>query len=72
MDPATQAEARLDALESRAMQQDRVIEDLNTALTAQWRIIDRLTRQVANLDERVQEFGKGPGAAAPDAPPPHY
>ncbi len=71
MDPA-EALARLDALESRAMQQDQVIEDLNAALTAQWRVVDRLTRQLASLEERVGEFGKGPGALPPDAPPPHY
>ena len=64
--------ARLEALESRIMQQDQVIEDLHVALTAQWRVIDRLTRQLASLDERVQEFGKEPGAPPSDAPPPHY
>lgn len=63
--------ARLDALEAHAMQQDRIIEDLNTALTAQWRVIDSLTRQVAGLDERLQELGKPPGGA-PVEPPPHY
>ena len=62
---------RLDALEARAMHQDRLIEDLNAALTKQWRIIDALRRQVASLDERV-EAGQASSAAVPEAPPPHY
>ena len=61
--------ARIATLEMRTMHQDRVIEDLNAAITAQWRIIDGLTRQVANLDDRMRE---GPVAAPSDVPPPHY
>jgi SlyX protein len=61
--------ARIATLEMRTMHQDRVIEDLNITITAQWRIIDRLERQVANLDDRMRESS----AAAPsEVPPPHY
>ena len=72
MDPVDPPSARIDALEMRAMRQDQVVEDLNAALTAQWRVIDNLTRLVASLDERVQEFGKPSGTGFPEAPPPHY
>ncbi len=71
MQPQDATAARLDALEIRAMHQDQLIEDLNAALTAQWRVIDDLHRQVARLDERVQDFGKGSGET-PERPPPHY
>jgi SlyX protein len=62
---------RIDALESRVMFQDETIETLNQTITAQWQQIDALTRQVANLGERLQEAeAHVPGAA--NEPPPHY
>jgi len=54
---------RIDALESRLMYQDETIEQLNQTITAQWKQIDTLARQVAALGERLQE-------AEADAPPP--
>ena len=46
---------RIDALETRLTYQDETIETLNATITAQWQQIDRLTRQVATLGERLQE-----------------
>ena len=37
---------RIDALESRLAYQDQAIEQLNETITAQWKQIDALTRQV--------------------------
>lgn len=66
-------DARIDALEARLTHQDLALEDLNGALTRQWQQIDRLTRQVALLAERLAEMGAGAGATSPaDGPPPHY
>ena len=62
---------RIDALEIRLSFQDETIETLNNTITAQWQQIDALTRQVAALNERLQEAeNKRPGAT--DEPPPHY
>jgi SlyX protein len=61
-------DTRITTLEMRTMHQDRVIEDLNATITGQWRIIDALARQVANLDDRMRE---GAGAVPSEAPP-HY
>ena len=62
---------RIDALETRLAFQDETIETLNQTITAQWQQIDALTRQVANLGERLQEAeAQAPGAA--NEPPPHY
>jgi SlyX protein len=47
--------ARLDALESRIIHQDEVIDDLNKVVTSQWKEIDRLTREVAMLAERIKQ-----------------
>ena len=62
---------RIDALESRLAYQDQTIEHLNETITAQWKQIDALTRQVAGLGERLQEAESNSGAPR-NEPPPHY
>ncbi len=63
--------ARIDTLETRLTFQDETIETLNKTITAQWQKIDALTRQLVNLNERLQEAEtRAPGAA--NEPPPHY
>ena len=62
---------RIDTLEMRLAYQDVTIETLNQTITAQWVEIDRLTRQVAELKERVREAeSNAPGPA--NERPPHY
>ncbi|WP_334433050.1 SlyX family protein [Bradyrhizobium sp. AZCC 1610] len=62
---------RIDALEMRLTYQDVTIETLNQTITAQWVEIDRLTRQVTELKERLQEAeSNAPGPV--NEPPPHY
>ena len=62
---------RIDVLETRLAYQDETIETLNQTITAQWKQIDALTRQVAELKERLQEAERhAPGPA--NEPPPHY
>ena len=62
---------RIDVLETRLAFQDETIETLNKTITAQWQQIDTLTRQVAALNERLQEAeNNAPGAT--NEPPPHY
>ena len=74
MTDATRFGERIDALEARIAYQDDAIETLNTTITAQWKQIDALTRQVAALGERLQEAESsvGAGAGAGNEPPPHY
>jgi uncharacterized coiled-coil protein SlyX len=62
---------RIDALEMRLTYQDEAIETLNQTITAQWLKIDALTRQVAELRERLQDAERNaPGPA--NERPPHY
>jgi SlyX protein len=71
MGDATTLSERIDALEARLTFQDETIETLNKTITEQWRQIDALTRQVAQLNERLLEAEtRAPGAA--NEPPPHY
>jgi uncharacterized coiled-coil protein SlyX len=68
---AEQLGARIDALETRLTFQDETIETLNATITAQWKQIDALTRQVALLAERLREAeSNAPGAG--NERPPHY
>ncbi len=65
--------SRLDALEIRIAHQDQAIEELNQAIIAQWKEIDRLTRELVMLSDRLasaeQSIGPEPGD---EAPPPHW
>ena len=71
MSDAGDLSKRMDALEMRLTYQDVTIETLNQTITAQWIEIDRLTRQVAELRDRLQEAeSNAPGPA--NEPPPHY
>ncbi|MCB8821776.1 SlyX family protein [Microvirga rosea] len=66
-------QARIDALEVRIAHQDRIIEDLNKAVVAQWKQIDSLTRQFANLVDQVREAEERAGTPrGSEPPPPHY
>jgi SlyX protein len=61
---------RVDVLETRLTFQDETIEALNKTITAQWQQIDALTRQLAELSERLQEAEAN--APVANEPPPHY
>jgi SlyX protein len=62
--------SRLDSLETLVAHQDKTIAELNDAVTAQWRKIDALERQVGKLLEEIQSAGTPRDASEP--PPPHY
>jgi uncharacterized coiled-coil protein SlyX len=62
--------SRLEALEALVTHQERMIAELNEVVTSQWRKIDVLERQVAQLREEIQNIG--PARDAPEPPPPHY
>jgi SlyX protein len=63
--------ARIDALEARVAHQDRTIEDLNETITAQWKEIEGLTRQIVRLGDQLQEV-RDRAPDGPEPPPPHY
>ena len=62
---------RLDRLEMRFAEQERVVEDLDAAVTAQWAAIDGLRRQVDRLLDRLADAERRL-PTEPDVPPPHY
>jgi len=62
---------RVDTLETRLAYQDDTIDTLNATITAQWKQIDALTRQVAALGERLAE-AETTEATPGNERPPHY
>jgi SlyX protein len=67
-----QALGRIEELEIRIAQQDRTIEDLNTAVTSQWSRIETLTKQIERMTERLERVEASSPSDGPDLPPPHY
>lgn len=71
-EPASPA-SRIDALEIRIAYLDETIETLNTTITAQWKQIDALSREMLALRERLDDAEmKSETDSPPDQPPPHY
>ena len=62
---------RIDRLETRLAYQDDTIETLNQTITAQWKQIDALTRQLAELKDRLQDAESNTGGPVNERPP-HY
>lgn len=62
---------RIDMLETRLAYQDDTIETLNQTITAQWKQIDTLTRQLTQLSERLQEAETNAQGPTNERPP-HY
>jgi len=71
MSDADDLSARIDSLEVRVAYQDQVIEDLNQTVIEQWKKIESLRRQLAELLDRVQEVEDNT-PSRPEPPPPHY
>jgi SlyX protein len=62
---------RIDALETHIAHQDRTIEDLNAAITDQWKQIEDLAYRMSRLTDALREV-ESSGSGEPEPPPPHY
>lgn len=61
---------RIRDLETRFAHQEKIVAELNEVITAQWRKIELLGRQLMQLNEDMQTMDQS--APAADKPPPHY
>ena len=68
----TDTASRIDALEIRIAYLDQTIETLNTTITAQWKQIDALSREMLSLRERLEDAEAKSGVVPANEPPPHY
>ncbi len=65
--------ARIEALETKVAYQERTIEELNGALTEQWKQVDQLAKQVERLSDRIKRVEEtAPSSPGDEPPPPHY
>ncbi|UJQ94069.1 SlyX family protein [Mariluticola halotolerans] len=64
---------RLEKLEMRQAFQEHTIEELNSTITDQWKLIDSLKRELARLTDQVREVESNVDQAGQkEPPPPHY
>ncbi len=63
---------RFEALELHIAHQQQAIDDLSDALAEQWRTIETLRRQIARLDERIEEIQPPGSQTVPVDRPPHW
>lgn len=70
--PSQSSPDRIDALEVRIAYLDDTIETLNNTITAQWKQIDALSREMLNLRERIDDAEMKSGTGPSSEPPPHY
>jgi len=68
----TDTAIRIDALEIRIAYLDQTIEALNATITAQWKQIDALSREMLNLRERLEDAEAKSGGVPASERPPHY
>jgi len=54
-----------------AAHRGQMVDDLNATITAQWKEIEGLKRQLRQLTEQLAELDM-PGDSTPEPPPPHY
>ncbi len=70
METLTDLQARVIDLEMIIANQDRTLDDLNTEIIRQGRIIEMLTTHVTQIQNRLTESAIR--AQAEETPPPHY
>jgi SlyX protein len=64
-------DTRIDELEMRIAHQDRTIADLNDVITAQWKKMEMLERQLQRFGDELEALDLGEAPAA-NQKPPHY
>lgn len=66
-------ENRLVAIETKLLFQENLVEDLNEVVYRQQQQLDRLEKQLNDLQARLKAILVSPVAASPDTDlPPHY
>lgn len=63
---------RTTALEMRAAEQERMIEDLSTQIAEQWKVIDRLEKRLSALTERFLTLEGQTAPGHESTKPPHW
>jgi SlyX protein len=64
---------RIEKLEEMAAFHERAIEELGATVTDQWKQIEALRRELANVGAQLRDLeANGPATTQSEPPPPHY
>lgn len=63
---------RIETLEELAAFQERALEELSGTVTGQWKQIETLRRELANLGAQLAEVEASTTTPQREPPPPHY
>ncbi len=66
----TTIDTRIHDLEIRVAHQDQTIADLNDVITAQWKKLDAMERQLKRVSEELETMDQAEAPA--NQKPPHY
>ena len=66
------SKTRLTDLEIQLAHQGTTIDELNDTVIKQWNLIDRLTRKVNQLSDRMEIVEDATAPETPITKPPHY
>ena len=72
MDAIKDTEQRLVDLEVKVGFAEDLLEQLNQTLFRQQQMLDTLTREVAQLRQRIPDGDEGAARSPDELPPPHY
>ena len=71
--PPLNVQEKINRLEELSWFQEKLLGELNEALTAQQRQLDRIEKRLAMIEERVRQLQQSCGQDAPvNTLPPHY
>lgn len=70
--PTVALDERLTELEIKFAYSLETIETLNSEVTKQWAVIDKLTRQLDLMRDQVVNLAADMGKPQDEPPPPHY
>lgn len=65
-------EQRIEQLEIGMAHANQTIEDLNTAVIEQGRLIERLVRKLSSMEDQVEELIENTLPGPQNEKPPHY
>lgn len=66
------SDPRLIDLEMRVAHQEKTIGELNDMVTAQWKKIEALERQLRRMGEEMEALASAGDSPAANVRPPHY
>lgn len=65
-------QGRLNNLEETFAHHEALVHDLSDELAKQWQVIEKMTRHIQILEEKIETMRVAEEAPSGSEPPPHY